>query len=90
MRAIKLPVGQATKTDNYTRIWEDFFVIESSTKDLEDDELIDVVLNHLGHEKCKDFDQIINKFWKSGKLSQGEKDRLKAVIMLLYCDYYKA
>jgi hypothetical protein len=89
MRAIKLPVGQATKTDNYTRVWEDFYVIETSTKNLEDDELIDVVLNHLGHEKCVDFDKIINKFWKSGKLSQDERDRLKAVVVLLYCDYYR-
>jgi hypothetical protein len=89
MRALKLPVGQATKTDNYTRIWEDQYVIDTYTKDLVDDDLIDVVFNHLGHEKSTDFDFIIKKFWKSGKLSEDERYRLKCVMVLLYCDYYR-
>lgn len=89
MRSIKLPIGQSTKTDNYTRICEDMYVIETQLKQVEDDEVIDTALNHLGHEKCKDFDYIINKFWKSGKLTFDERNRIIAMIKLLYCDYYR-
>lgn len=89
MRAIKLPVGQANKTEDYLRIYEDMFVIKSSTDKLNDDDLIDVAFNQLGHEKCTDFDTIINRFWKRGKLTKDERDRVTALIVLLYCDYYR-
>jgi hypothetical protein len=84
-----LPKLIAKKAETYTRVWEDMAVVDSITKNLNDEDLLDTLFDQAKSYDIQKLNPLINSYFKTGKLSYENRQKIYGMIKLLYCDYFK-
>jgi len=84
-----LPKLISKKAETYTRVGEDMSVVDSITKNLNDDDLLDTLFDQAKSYDIQKLNPLINSYFKHGKISYENRQKIYSMIKLLYCDFFK-